>query len=372
MFDSDNSNDVQIKRLTNFFFRFFVFSPPSKPPPMNRHRTYCQMNPLTGIWPAYGNALGYRYVSPDGDGQSFTITTTLPRCDGSTTIFHSPFFILNWSHTFSAKEKDVETGLSYFGSRYYSSDLSIWLSVDPMSDKYPSLSPYVYCANNPVKLVDPNGEEIRKYVDYNTGEFLGEIDDGIDETLRVTKEDYEILKNRYDYDISNGNTDLPLYNGCLERNSIGKKGYDIAQIALSYKGSTQWAYSVRKDNFAAGKNKCNKFIYDVLLESNASASYSGRAPLAGEWADPKVMIPDWAVVTGSPRVEDVIAGGHSFEDASGHVAIVTHVFESGYIETMSANKSNVQIETFGNSVLKNKGKWGKTTYKPITIRRYTE
>ena len=56
----------------------------------------------------------------------------------------------------------METGLSYFGSRYYSSDLSIWLSVDPMSDKYPSLSPYVYCADNPVKLVDPNGEEYWK------------------------------------------------------------------------------------------------------------------------------------------------------------------------------------------------------------------
>ena len=63
-------------------------------------------------------------------------------------------------YTFSAKEKDTETGYSYFGSRYYSSDLSIWLSVDPMSDKYPSLSPYVYCANNPIKLVDPDGEEI--------------------------------------------------------------------------------------------------------------------------------------------------------------------------------------------------------------------
>ena len=67
---------------------------------------------------------------------------------------------VNWIHTFSAKEKDTETGLSYFGSRYYSSDLSIWLSVDPMSDKYPSLSPYVYCANNPIKLLDPDGEEM--------------------------------------------------------------------------------------------------------------------------------------------------------------------------------------------------------------------
>ena len=73
---------------------------------------------------------------------------------------HCLLITTNWSHTFSAKERDAETGLSYFGARYYSSDLSIWLSVDPMSDKYPSLSPYVYCADNPVKLVDPNGEEI--------------------------------------------------------------------------------------------------------------------------------------------------------------------------------------------------------------------
>ena len=64
------------------------------------------------------------------------------------------------SYTFSAKEKDSETSLSYFGARYYTSDLSVWLSVDPMSDKYPSLSPYTYCANNPIKLVDPNGEDV--------------------------------------------------------------------------------------------------------------------------------------------------------------------------------------------------------------------
>ena len=61
--------------------------------------------------------------------------------------------------TFSAKEKDVETGLSYFGSRYYSSDLSIWLSVDPQASKYPSLSPYVYCKNSPIVLFDPDGED---------------------------------------------------------------------------------------------------------------------------------------------------------------------------------------------------------------------
>ena len=64
-------------------------------------------------------------------------------------------------YTFTGKERDHETGFSYFGARYYDSDLSgLFLSVDPMADKYPSISPYAYCAWNPVKLVDPDGREI--------------------------------------------------------------------------------------------------------------------------------------------------------------------------------------------------------------------
>ena len=126
------------------------------------------MNPLTGILAPRGDALGYRSASPNGDGgrgnQHFGVrhvsAATPPQCDGTTTTLHSPLYSLLSSYTFSAKEKDSETGLSYFGSRYYSSDLSIWLSVDPMASKYPSLSPYVYCADNPVKLVDPNGDSI--------------------------------------------------------------------------------------------------------------------------------------------------------------------------------------------------------------------
>ena len=61
--------------------------------------------------------------------------------------------------TFTGKEKDSETGYYAFGARYYDCDLSgLFLSVDPMSDKYPNLSPYAYCAWNPVKLVDPGGD----------------------------------------------------------------------------------------------------------------------------------------------------------------------------------------------------------------------
>ena len=62
-------------------------------------------------------------------------------------------------YKFSAKEKDEETSFSYFGARYLASDFSFWLSVDPMADKYPNISPYAYCNWNPVMLVDTDATE---------------------------------------------------------------------------------------------------------------------------------------------------------------------------------------------------------------------
>ena len=63
--------------------------------------------------------------------------------------------------TFTGKEKDSETGFYYFGARYYDPSISgLFLSIDPMADKYPSISPYAYCAWNPVKLVDPDGRDL--------------------------------------------------------------------------------------------------------------------------------------------------------------------------------------------------------------------
>ena len=63
-------------------------------------------------------------------------------------------------YKFNGKEEDQETGYNYFGARYLNPTLSIWLSVDPMSDKYPHLTSYNYCANNPVMLIDPHGKDV--------------------------------------------------------------------------------------------------------------------------------------------------------------------------------------------------------------------
>ena len=48
-------------------------------------------------------------------------------------------------YKFTGKERDAETGYDYFGARYYASVIALWLSVDPLADKYPNISPYAYC-----------------------------------------------------------------------------------------------------------------------------------------------------------------------------------------------------------------------------------
>jgi len=63
----------------------------------------------------------------------------------------------NTPYKFSGKELDDETGYNYFGARYYDPNISIWLSVDPLSDKHPDYTPYAYVYNNPVNLFDPFG-----------------------------------------------------------------------------------------------------------------------------------------------------------------------------------------------------------------------
>ena len=59
---------------------------------------------------------------------------------------------------FTGKERDAETSYYYHGARFNCSDIG-WLSVDPMAEKYPEITPYHYCHWNPIKLVDPTGED---------------------------------------------------------------------------------------------------------------------------------------------------------------------------------------------------------------------
>ena len=109
------------------------------------------------------------YYHPDHLGSSSYITNL----DGEVSqhIEYVPFgevFIeernntWNTPYLFNAKEFDEETGLYYYGARYYDPRLSLWMSTDSMEEKYGNFSTYIFCKDNPLFFIDIKGEETVK------------------------------------------------------------------------------------------------------------------------------------------------------------------------------------------------------------------
>ena len=65
-------------------------------------------------------------------------------------------------YKYNGKELDTKKGLNWYdyGARMYDAALGRWHVVDPLAEKYYSVSPYNYCMNNPVNAIDSNGEKI--------------------------------------------------------------------------------------------------------------------------------------------------------------------------------------------------------------------
>jgi RHS repeat-associated protein len=59
-------------------------------------------------------------------------------------------------------QKELNIGWYDFGARYYDPAICKFLSVDPLTEKYPGMSPYAGFANNPVRYTDPTGMEIEE------------------------------------------------------------------------------------------------------------------------------------------------------------------------------------------------------------------
>lgn len=58
-------------------------------------------------------------------------------------------------YKFNGKELDSETGYYYYDARYYNPMTSMWLNVDPLAEQ--TMEPYIYCGNNPINYIDPDG-----------------------------------------------------------------------------------------------------------------------------------------------------------------------------------------------------------------------
>lgn len=82
-------------------------------------------------------------------------------CSGQVVNYLDNIKVTNYNsddYSFTGKKMDQETGLVYFGGRFYDPEVGRFISVDPARD---GINWYEYCRDNPVNLVDPNGKETK-------------------------------------------------------------------------------------------------------------------------------------------------------------------------------------------------------------------
>jgi RHS repeat-associated protein len=159
----------------------------------------------------------------------------------------------NTPYKFNAKELDAETGMYYYGARYYTPEVSIWLSVDPLADKYPSMSAFMYCAGNPVRYIDPDGmdwfqnektgdvyynSDMRKG-DEGTGAMTGKGWKHMGENTMFTKDDYTPIGSEMSLIAKNGGeiksnddgsiTGELMLQGDNAKKFMGNQGYTFSE-----------------------------------------------------------------------------------------------------------------------------------------------
>jgi RHS repeat-associated protein len=123
-------------------------------------------------------------------------------------------------YKFNGKELDQETGLYYYGARYYNPRWSSFLSVAPLTYKFPSQSGYLYAYNNPVRFIDYKGlygdeteANQQREAAINQGLNVGEVYKSGDEYLfNVYDEQGYYSANNVEFNVSKENPQTVNYN----------------------------------------------------------------------------------------------------------------------------------------------------------------
>lgn len=226
--------------------------------------------------------LGTSTYLTDFNGQLYQFFLNLPFGE-SMAEQHSLTEDYETPYKFNGKEQDSETGLYYYGARYYDPRISIFLSTDPLMEKYKNVNAYVYCLQNPINFTDPTGMSVEDH-DYGINVKTGEI------TLLRTTSDSKDRLIQLDKNGKETKTVVKdIAQGILKDGVNFKNDYNLIQVGgINEPTEDQFKdfivnYSnqivqVEISGYAVGYDYSDK-INAVMVEPHGNNSYNGSSSL---------------------------------------------------------------------------------------------
>ncbi len=177
---------------------------------------------------------------------------------------------------FGNKELDTDRGLNWydFSARYKTVGLPPFTTMDPLAEKYYAISPYAYCANNPLKFIDPTGMELLLF---KNGTYIGSHDDGKEEVTgfnqrsTINKDGAEEFTGADNFSFN----DIELDREALEKGDMTLSFMSQSNInnIINISGVkeqnviSRWGYAARESN-ASNLDGSGKMDYKLYLPGN--------------------------------------------------------------------------------------------------------
>ncbi|WMJ75327.1 RHS repeat-associated core domain-containing protein [Cytophagaceae bacterium ABcell3] len=173
-------------------------------------------------------------------------------------------------YRFCGKEKDEESGLYYYGMRYYNAWTCRFVSVDPLAGKTKNFSPYAYADCNPIMKNDPTGGKAEN-AGGGGGDGGGGGEKASDET-GASREGREIVKvNGVSYETWKGK-DGTIYAQKVEDVETGKGHSKVPVNKVANKAEREAIQSHWDSEFSKAENTEVEIDCAELIEENSSKS----------------------------------------------------------------------------------------------------
>ena len=141
------------------------------------------------------------------------------------------------AYQYNGKELNSDFDLDWldYGARWYDASIARWSAVDPLSEKYYSISPYAYVANNPLKYIDPDGRQI------DVGDLKGKAkvnDNGEEKQVNIQQELIKSLEEITGLYLSIDENGMMQYEPLRENGEIvlDENGNPIPKVRTKTKG----------------------------------------------------------------------------------------------------------------------------------------